>query len=281
MSNFSDFNWLRGGVEIEVVTAVEFQIKIKGNGMNKFTKILPVFIVTLAGTYQAQAEDATLLAYTLPAMTATSQEALTRGPDAVETKLQLQKEDSIEAQVKVSPFVGISTFSMSSDSFNTNGVDATSKGDFQPGLTIGALVDVGDMATKNRVLATGIMLYQAGAELDVTNNGLKKTATVDAIYMTIPMLAKTRVVSGKEIYFKGGFNNSILLTESVEGVSDNNIDSRGFDVLGSLGVSGKFDYRGKKDLSVEASYNHSVFDARQRFTSTQSQGFFVTLGMPL
>jgi hypothetical protein len=91
------------------------------------------------------------------------------------------------------------------------------------------------------------------------------------------MLAKIRVMSYKSQswFIKAGAMTMFELNSS------NNKATNNLDVMGTLGVGGRFAFTRKADLVVDATYNRGMLNAirSNQVGSTYNQGFLVMAGL--
>ncbi|MGZ3723160.1 MAG: hypothetical protein ACXVA9_09530 [Bdellovibrionales bacterium] len=164
-----------------------------------------------------------------------------------------------DLDMHLNPQIGVSSFEYSG---NTGG------GKQKP--TGGATVEFGGSARK---FETGILLMQTSAETTL-NNG--QVGTVNVNYLTLPMMAKLRIISMKSQswYAKFGAMTALALSSS-----DRNL-TNGADVLAGVGLGGRFTFTPKSDLIIEATYNRGLLESVHTSTgSSYNQGFVVLAGL--
>lgn len=159
----------------------------------------------------------------------------------------------------LNPQIGLSNFEYSGN-----------RGGGQQKLSGGATVEFGEGARK---LETGLLLMQTSANA-VLNDG--STARIGATYLTLPMMAKLRLISMKSQswYAKVGFTTAFALSNS------NAATTNSIDVLGGLGIGGRFVFTKQADFIIEATYNRGFMDAVSTSAGTNyNQGFLILAGV--
>ena len=164
-----------------------------------------------------------------------------------------------DLDMHINPQVGVSNFEYS----GKNG-----GGKQQP--TGGVTLEFGGASRK---FETGMLLMQTSADATL-NNG--ETATVNVTYLTLPMMAKLRVLAMKNQSWYAKFG---ALTALTVGSSDRNITS-GADVMAAVGLGGRFTFTQKSDFIVEATYNKGLLESLNTTSgSSYNQGFVVLAGV--
>jgi hypothetical protein len=147
--------------------------------------------------------------------------------------------------IAIAPQLGVSSFEYS------EGVSEDAKAELSGGVTV-------EFGGDLRKMETGLLVLQ--------------TATTS--YLTIPMNAKIRVaqMGPQSWYGKVGFMPAFELR--------NDKDTNNIDVIGNLGVGGRFAFSAKSDFIVEATFNRGIMDAiRTANGDNLNQGFLVMAGM--
>ncbi|HMN67686.1 MAG TPA: outer membrane beta-barrel protein [Bdellovibrionales bacterium] len=150
----------------------------------------------------------------------------------------------------INPQLGVSNFEYSGNEAGN------SKSELSGGVTA-------ELGGAERKLETGLLLMRTGTEQITTS------------YLTIPMLAKIRILQMKSQswYAKVGAMSAFALSSSNDDATNK------VDVLGSLGFGGRFAMMKKADFVIEASYNRGLLDALKTDGDTYNQGFLVMAGM--
>lgn len=173
--------------------------------------------------------------------------------------------DSINAQrlsdlgMKLNPQLGVSSFDYSRNS----------GGDARTRLSGGLTVEFGGPMRK---LETGLLLLQSGS------SALLKTgeeAQINSSYLSIPMVAKLRVLQmrAQSWYGKFGFMPAFEVASSRDSLTNN------MDVFTTLGLGGRFYFNPKTDIVVEATYNRGMIDSLKQAGMSYNNGFMVMAGM--
>ncbi len=163
--------------------------------------------------------------------------------------------------MRLNPILGVSDFSYSGE-----------KGGGHQKFTGGATVEFGQAARK---LETGLLLVQAGGSATLTNGS---DARVNNTYLAIPLMAKLRLVTQRtqSWYAKFGVLSAFAIGSSKSAAANP------VDVLGSVGLGGRFVFTSKTDFLVEATYNRGFMDALQSTVGTyRNQGVLVLAGLSI
>lgn len=142
-----------------------------------------------------------------------------------------------------------------------------------PQLGVGSFEYSGAQGGSNQKMSGGLTIEAGSTPLRKMETGLLVLQTNGSSMLTIPMLAKIRLVTMKaqSWYAKFGFMPAFELGDKKE---TNNID-----VLGSLGIGGRLAFTRKADLIIDATYNRGTIDALRANGSNFNQGFLVLAGM--
>lgn len=151
--------------------------------------------------------------------------------------------------IHINPQIGLSNFDYSKG-------DTKAKNDISGGATV-------EFGAESRRLETGLLLLRL------------KNEALSSSYLTIPMAAKLRLYSLESQTWYGKFG---FLT-AFETSSTRNSETNNLDVLGSLGIGGRFQFIRAADFTVEATYNRGLIDALRSAGQTYNQGFLVMAGM--
>ena len=127
----------------------------------------------------------------------------------------------------------------------------------------GATVELGESAM--RKLETGLMIMTMGSD------------TAKSTYLTIPMMAKLRLLSMKaqSWYAKFGFNSAYALNSS------NNKVTNKIDVLMSAGAGGRLALTRSMDFIIEGTYNRGLLDNLKGSGDEYNQGFLILAGFSI
>lgn len=159
----------------------------------------------------------------------------------------------------LNPQLGVSSFEYSG---NTGGGHQNFSG--------GATVEFGG---SNRKFETGLLLMQTAADATM-NDG--STARVNVTYLSLPMMAKLRIISLRSQSWYAKFG---AMTALQVGSSDRTI-TNGADVLAAVGLGGRFAFNQKSDFIVEATYNRGLLESLHTSSETSfNQGFIVMAGL--
>lgn len=201
---------------------------------------------------------ALLTSLTLPSWAATSEASLNEGRSAI--SVEDVTPASATTKFRIVPQIGLASM----------GYSGKSGGESNERLAAGVTTELG--STKARLLETGLILMPTSAHA-VLKDG--QTETVNSTYLTIPMMAKIRFVELKSQswYAKVGFSTAI------EVGSNHDKDTNNFDVLGGLGIGGRFAFNRRADFLVEATYNRGLIDVLHTGGSSTNEGFLVTTGL--
>lgn len=148
--------------------------------------------------------------------------------------------------MKLNPQLGVSSFEYS----GKNTGDSTQK--LSGGLTV-------EFGGAQRKMETGLVILQ----------------TQSSTMLTIPMMAKLRLISlrAQSWYGKFGFMPAFEMASS-RGSQTNNID-----VLGTIGAGGRLLFTKTSDFIIEATYNRGFMDGLRTNGSNYNQGVLVMAGM--
>lgn len=152
---------------------------------------------------------------------------------------------------RVNPQIGLSSFEHSHTAGSRHGA------------AFGATIELGQM--EMRKLETGLMFIQTGSEIASAN------------YLTIPMMAKLRVLALKaqSWYAKFGFAPAFELSSTNKHATNN------IDVLMSAGIGGRLAFTKDMDFIVEATFNRGLMDNLRGGGSNYNQGVLVLGGVSL
>lgn len=152
---------------------------------------------------------------------------------------------------RLNPQIGLSSFEHSHASGSRNGA------------AFGVTAELGQ--TEMRKLETGLLLVQTGSEVASVN------------YLTIPMMAKIRVIATRvqSWYAKFGFAPAFELSSTNKAATNN------MDVLMGAGLGGRFGLGKDMDFIVEATYNRGLIDNLRGSGTNYNQGFLVLGGVSL
>jgi hypothetical protein len=137
-------------------------------------------------------------------------------------------------------------------------------------LTGGATVEFGGSARK---LETGMLLMQTSANTTLSSG---QDSTVNVTYLTLPMMAKLRIVQmrSQSWYAKFGATTALQVGSSNRSVTN------GADVLAGAGLSGRFVFTQKSDFVIEGTYNRGLLEAiHTNAGSSYNQGFVILAGL--
>jgi hypothetical protein len=160
--------------------------------------------------------------------------------------------------MRLNPQIGVSSFEYSG------------RGGSKAQLSGGATVEFG---RPSRKLETGVILMRTGAEARF--KGENDPTLVTSTYLTLPMMAKLRLVSmrAQSWYFKAGAMPAFEVGGNRDAATNN------LDVLASIGLSGRLAFTRKADFVIEASYNRGLIDALHTAGDNYNQGVLVLAGL--
>ncbi len=165
---------------------------------------------------------------------------------AIESEREMRLSD---LGMKLNPQLGVSSFEYSGK---------TTAGEAKQKLSGGLTVEFGGAIRK---METGLLVVQTGA----------------SSYLTIPMMAKLRVISmrAQSWYGKFGFMPAFEIGSS-------NRNTTNIDVIGALGAGGRLTMTKKSDFIIEATYNRGLIDAvRSNSEQNYNQGILVMAGVSI
>lgn len=156
-----------------------------------------------------------------------------------------------ELNPRINPQIGLSNF------------EHTNKGGSRSSAAFGVTADLGQ--TEMRKLETGLLILQTGSD------------AASATYLTIPMMAKLRIIAAKaqSWYAKFGFAPAFEI-QSTNKRATNNID-----VLMGAGLGGRLVFTKNMDFIVEATYNRGLMDNVRGGKDNYNQGVLVLGGVSI
>lgn len=129
-------------------------------------------------------------------------------------------------------------------------------------------------ATKQKV--SGGATVEFGGEVRKMETGLLLIQGADSPYLTLPMMAKLRVMKMRAQNWYGKFGFAPAFRTS------NNKSTNALDVLGTIGAGGRLYMTRKTDFIIEATYNRGLIEAvRSSVDNNYNQGFLVLAGVSL
>jgi len=161
---------------------------------------------------------------------------------------QMNPEKISDLNLRVNPQLGISNFEHSKASGSQNA------------LALGATVEAGQSVRK---LETGLLLITMGS--DRASNQ----------YLTIPMMAKMRIIQLKAQSWYGKFGFAPAFQVS----STNTKETNNIDVLMGAGFGGRLALSKTMDFIVEGTYNRGLMDNIKGGASQYNQGFLLLGGL--
>jgi hypothetical protein len=122
-------------------------------------------------------------------------------------------------------------------------------------------------------LSGGVTVEFGGAPRKM-ETGLLVLQTQGSTRLTLPMMAKLRVLQmrAQNWYGKFGFMPAFELSSSRK-------DTNNIDVIGSIGAGGRLMFTKKTDLIIEGTYNRGLLDGLRGAGENFNQGFLVMAGM--
>jgi hypothetical protein len=152
---------------------------------------------------------------------------------------------------RVNPQLGLSSFEHSKQSGSRNST------------AFGVTTELGQ--TEMRKLETGLLVLQTGSD------------AAAATYLTIPMMAKLRILAGKaqSWYGKFGFAPAFELSSTNKRATNN------IDVLMAAGIAGRLVFTKDMDFIVDATYNRGLMDNVRGGGDNRNQGVLVLGGVSI
>lgn len=133
-----------------------------------------------------------------------------------------------------------------------------------------------DTRSDSKSKLSGGLTFEFGGAPRKMETGLLVVQTEFSQLLTIPMMAKLRLISMKaqSWYAKFGFMPAFEMS------STRNRDTNNLDVIGSLGLGGRLAAAKNADFIIEATYNRGILDAsRTGRGENYNQGVLVLAGM--
>ncbi len=130
-----------------------------------------------------------------------------------------------------------------------------------------------DTGTAKQKLSGGLTFEFGGAERKLETGFLALQAQGSTL-LTLPMMAKLRVISmrAQSWYGKFGFMPAFELSSS-------RADTNKIDVIGAIGAGGRLMFTKKSDFIIEATYNRGLMDGLRGGGQNYNQGVLVMAGM--
>jgi hypothetical protein len=122
-------------------------------------------------------------------------------------------------------------------------------------------------------LSGGLTVEFGGAPRKM-ETGLLVLQTQGSTMLTLPMMAKLRVLQmrAQSWYGKFGFMPAFEISSSRK-------DTNNLDVIGSLGAGGRLMFDKQSDFIIEATFNRGLMDGLRGNGENYNQGFLVMAGM--
>lgn len=132
----------------------------------------------------------------------------------------------------------------------------------------------GKNAGQSKEKLSGGLTVEFGGAPRKLETGLVVLQTQGSTLLTLPMMAKLRVLSmrAQSWYGKFGFMPAFE-------VSSSRNDTNKIDVLGSVGAGGRLMFTKSSDFIIEATYNRGLMDGLRGSGENYNQGFLVMAGM--
>lgn len=143
-----------------------------------------------------------------------------------------------------------------------------------PQLGVSSFEYSGKNAGEAKQKLSGGVTVEFGASQRKLETGLVVLQTQGSTLLTLPMMAKLRVLSmrAQSWYGKFGFMPAFEISSSRK-------DTNNIDVLGSIGAGGRLMFNQKSDFIIEATYNRGLMDGLRGGGENYNQGFLVMAGM--
>jgi hypothetical protein len=123
---------------------------------------------------------------------------------------------------------------------------------------------------------SGGATVEFGGDVRKLETGLLVVQSADSSYMTLPMMAKLRVMNMKAQNWYGKFGFAPAFEMS------NNKRTNNIDILGTIGAGGRLYMNKKTDFIIEATFNRGLIEAvRSASDNNYNQGFLVLAGVSL
>lgn len=174
---------------------------------------------------------------------------------ATETSMKLGEVVEIEQRpgVAFNALLGVGAFEKTGDK--------SQKSDEQD-MTGSLTFDIGD---KGRVVETGLSYFRTSTK--------SSDLEISAGYLAIPMNAKFYTSGSQQgLYIKGGVLTSFLVS------SNNKQATRNLDLIGNIGVGGKFPQK-TYNFIIEGTYNRGFLDQLKSEGDTYNQGIMIIGGV--
>jgi hypothetical protein len=145
-----------------------------------------------------------------------------------------------------------------------------------PQLGVSSFEYSGSAKTSTKQKLSGGATVEFGGDVRKLETGLLVVQSADSSYMTLPMMAKLRVMNMKAQNWYGKFGFAPAFEMS------NNKRTNNIDILGTIGAGGRLYMNKKTDFIIEATFNRGLIEAvRSASDNNYNQGFLVLAGVSL
>lgn len=145
-----------------------------------------------------------------------------------------------------------------------------------PQLGVSSFEYSGSAKTSTKQKLSGGATVEFGGDVRKLETGLLVVQGADSSYMTLPMMAKLRVMNMKAQNWYGKFGFAPAFEMS------NNKRTNNIDILGTIGAGGRLYMNKKTDFIIEATFNRGLIEAvRSASDNNYNQGFLVLAGVSL
>jgi hypothetical protein len=145
-----------------------------------------------------------------------------------------------------------------------------------PQLGVSSFEYSGSAKTSTKQKLSGGATVEFGGDVRKLETGLLVVQGADSSYMTLPMMAKLRVMNMKAQNWYGKFGFAPAFEMS------NNKRTNNIDILGTIGAGGRLYINKKTDFIIEATFNRGLIEAvRSASDNNYNQGFLVLAGVSL
>lgn len=144
-----------------------------------------------------------------------------------------------------------------------------------PQLGVSSFNYSGEGSSNSEAKLSGGTTFEFGKDLRKLETGVLLLRTGESTFLTIPMMAKLRVMAARaqEYYAKFGFMPAFELSSSNDSATNN------IDVLGMVGLGGRLAFTREADFIIETTFNRGLMDAVRGGGERYNQGFLVLAGL--
>jgi hypothetical protein len=164
---------------------------------------------------------------------------------------------------------GAEALPMTTMGLRVNSLIGASTTEGKSSLSGGTTVELGELPT--RKFETGLIALQTGASARPA--GAATDQNFSATFLAVPLLAKFRLLDmhAQSWFLKAGAMPAAKVSQDDQ--------MKDFNVLASVGLSGKLVFTRRADFVVEASYNRGLMDSLRAPGTSYSEGVTVLAGL--